>query len=61
MTDIRTRHPPKKHGNGWTDPVAFKKNTDGHGLHLGIPWPPLHHTINGAYATVETFGLLDSS
>ena len=35
MTDIGTRH-PKKTRKRTDGPGGIKKNTDGHGLHLGI-------------------------
>ena len=43
MTDIRTRH-PKKTRKRTDGPSGIKKTTDGHGQHLGIPWPSLVRT-----------------
>ena len=40
--DGHTYSPPPQKTRKRTDgPSGIKKNTDGHGLHLGIPWPSL--------------------
>ena len=57
MTDIRNRHHKKTtETDGRTR--WYKKNTDGHGLHLGIPWPsllwrPFHGEPSGARFVVH--------
>ena len=53
--DGHTYSPPqKKHGNGRTDPAALKKTTDGHELHLGIPWPSLPMTVSRVRTFIDT-------
>ena len=52
--DRHTYSPPPKKTYKWTDgPGGIKKTTDGHGLHLGIPWPSL--AGNNTYCTASHY------